>query len=528
LLLAASEVVGFAKTGGLADVAGALPAALARHGHDCAVILPLYRCVRTGPHPLTPTEHRLSIPIGPRRVEGRLWRSVLPVDPAGSAGASPSQAPVPVFLVEQADYFERDDPSAGRGLYQYTDAEGRLRDYHDNSERFIFFCRAILEAIRLLNFWPDVLHLNDWQTGLVPVYLREEYARRGTDAPRARYQCIGVLFTIHNIAYQGNFSHWDMVLAGLDWRLFNPWQLEFYGRLSFLKAGLIFSDLLNTVSPTYAKEIQTFVYGCGMQGVLMERHARLFGIVNGADYRIWDPQSDPYLPAPYSADALAPGKPRCKAALQEEFQLVVQPDAPLLAVIARLVEQKGIDLILPAAQALLREPGDDVQLVVLGHGDPRYHQLLQELQARYPGRVGLALRFDEKLAHRIEAGADLFLMPSLYEPSGLNQLYSMKYGTPPVVRATGGLADTVVDTTPATLAAGTATGFSFTPYAVELFLDAIRRGLALYRSRDEPEGRWHQVVRTAMRQDWSWDRSAREYEGLYQRIADLVGLSRER
>jgi starch synthase len=514
-LLAASEVVGFAKTGGLADVAGALPAALARRGHDCAVILPLYRCVRTGTHPLTPTEHHLSIPIGPRRVEGRLWRSVLPGDPAANAAGSP----VPVYLVEQAGYFERDDPAAGRGLYQYTDGEGRQRDYHDNSERFIFFCRAVLEAIRLLDFWPDVLHLNDWQTGLVPVYLREEYNRYRDGAVRARYQRIGLLFTIHNIAYQGNFWHWDMVLAGLDWRLFNPWQLEFYGRLSFLKAGLIFSDLLNTVSPTYAREIQTFVYGCGLQGVLMERHDRLFGIVNGVDYRVWDPERDPLLPAHYGADALAPGKPRCKAALQEHFKLSIQPDTPLLAVIARLVEQKGIDLILPAAQALLRELGDGVQLVVLGNGDPRYHQLLQDLQTRHPSQVGLTLGFDEKLAHLIEAGADLFLMPSLYEPSGLNQLYSMKYGTLPVVRATGGLADTVVDANSATLAAGTATGFSFTPYAVEPFLDAIRRGLSLYRNRAELDGQWGQVMRKAMRQDWSWDRSAGEYEGLYERVA---------
>jgi starch synthase len=494
-LLAASEVVGFAKTGGLADVAGALPAALARRGHDCAIILPLYQCVRHGKAPLERTKHAFSAPIGGRGVDGRLWRSTLP----GSD--------VPVFLIEQDGYFDRDDAQAGRGLYQFTQADGRRYDYADNCERFVFFCRAILESLRLLDFWPDVLHVNDWQTGLAPVYLREVYRQR-----RDRYGKIGTLLTIHNIAYQGLFWHWDMPLTGLDWRLFNDRQLEFHGHLCFLKAGIVFADLLNTVSPTYAREIQTPYYGCGLQGVLSERRKQLFGINNGVDYSAWDPQHDPHLPAHYGPDTLIPGKPQCKADLQQRQGLAVEPDAPLMGVVARLVEQKGIDLIIRAAPGLLSA---GAQLIVLGDGDPSYQRQLEDLRRRFPGRVALSFGFNEALAHQIEAGADLFLMPSLYEPAGLNQLYSIKYGTPPVVRATGGLADTVVDTTPATLADGTATGFSFLAYTPDALEQAVQRALDLYRRRPDD---WRKVVQTGMRQDWSWDRSALEYEKLYERI----------
>jgi starch synthase len=501
-LLAASEVVGFAKTGGLADVAGALPPALARRGLECAVILPLYRGARTAEPAPEPTDHTFRVPIHGRGVAGRLWRSRLP----GSD--------VPVWLVEQDDYFNRDDPQLGRGLYQFAQPGGGKRDYGDNCERFVFFCRAVLEAIRLLDFWPHVLHANDWQTGLLPVYLREIYRRTGDDKLRAAYERIGTLFTIHNIAYQGVFWHLDMPLTGLDWRLFNHRQLEYHGKLSLLKAGIVFADLLNTVSPTYAREIQTIYYGCGLQGVLTERRDRLFGIVNGVDYRVWDPATDPHLPAHYDAESLLPGKAQCKADLQQRQGLAVEPDAALLGVVARLVEQKGVDLIVKAAPALLAQ---GAQLVVLGEGDPAYHRMLEDLRNRYPGRCSPTIGFDEGLAHRIEAGADLFLMPSLYEPSGLNQLYSMRYGTPPVVRATGGLADTVVDSNADTLAAGTATGFCFTPYTPDALRDAVGRALALYRDRPE---QWRQVIATAMRQDWSWDRSAAEYARLYEKIAE--------
>jgi starch synthase len=501
LLLAASEVVGFAKTGGLADVAGALPRALARRGHRCAIILPLYRCVRTGKVPLTPTPHQLSIPVGNKTVAGRLWQATLP------------DADVPVYLVDQPDYFDRDDPVQGRGLYQFTLPGGQKKDYGDNCERFVFFSRAVLEAVRLLDYWPDVLHANDWQTGLVPVYLRELYARHPEEV-RRRYARIRTLFTIHNLAYQGLFWHWDMMLTGLDWSLFNHRQLEFYGMLSLLKGGIVFADVLSTVSPTYAREIQTPYFGVGMQGVLAERSRDLYGIVNGVDYDAWDPATDRAIAARYTSKTVREGKPRCKTALQERFRLPVRPATPLLGVVARLAEQKGIDLIAGAAEQLLQ---DDVQLVVLGDGDQVYQHMLTRLHERHPDKMGLYLGFDESLAHQIEAGADAFLMPSIYEPSGLNQLYSMRYGTVPVVRATGGLADTVVDCTPQTLSSDTATGFCFVPPTIDAFREAVHRALEMYRRQPDV---WLQVMRCGMRQDWSWNRSAAEYEKLFERMTE--------
>jgi starch synthase len=500
VLLAAPEVLGFAKTGGLADVADSLPRALARRGHDCAVILPLYRSARNGPVPVEPTEHRFTVPVGKRAVPGRLWRGRLP------------NSAVPAFLVEQADYFERDDPAAGRGLYQFHHGNGQPRDYPDNCERFVFFCRAVLEAVHLLDFWPDVLHANDWQTGLVPVYLREGYARHPDHGLRGRYGGVRTLFTLHNLAYQGRFWHWDVPLTGLDWRLFNYRQLECHGHLNFLKAGIVFADRLNTVSPTYAREIQTPYYGCGLQGVLAERQAVLSGIVNGIDVEAWDPGRDPHLPAHFDAATVREGKARCKAAVQGAFGLDPEPAAPLAAMIARMVEQKGVDLVAAAGERLL---GLGVQLVMLGEGNPAQQDGLRGLARRHPGRMALRVGFEEGLAHRIEAGADLFLMPSLYEPSGLNQLYSMRYGTVPVVRSTGGLADTVVDCTPQALAEDRATGFRFVAYTPDELLATVGRAVALYRDRP---GQWLQVVRCGMRQDWSWDRSAAEYERLY----DLV------
>jgi starch synthase len=498
LLLAASEVVGFAKTGGLADVAGDLPRALARRGHECIVILPLYRCAKQGQIPVARTDHAFTVPIGNRRVSGALWHATLP------------DSDVPVYLIEQPDYYERDDPAQGRGLYQLTLPGGHKRDYPDNCERFIFFCRAVLEAVRLLDFWPDLLHANDWQTGLIPVYLREIYRQRPA------YDSLRTLFTIHNIAYQGQFWHWDMLLTGLDWRLFNYRQLEFYGQLNFLKAGIVFADLISTVSPTYAKEIQTPYYGYGLNGVLGERRERLFGIVNGVDYRVWNPATDPHLAAAYEPQTVQEGKPRCKAALQKRYGLAEEPRTPLLGMIARLVEQKGLDLVGRAAEPLLRR---GVQLVVLGEGDAVYHQMLLDLRSRFPERVGVVFGFDDILAHQIEAGADLYLMPSQYEPAGLNQLYSLKYGTVPVVRATGGLADTITNCTPETLAAGTATGFTFVAYTPDALQGAVGRALDVYR--DSPE-KWLVLMRTGMGQDWSWDRIAVEYEKLFATLRDLA------
>jgi starch synthase len=496
LLLAASEVVGFAKTGGLADVAGALPRALAQRGHECAVILPLYRGIRTGKVPVLRTEHTFTVALADRNVTGRLWQGTLP------------DSAVQVYLIEQADYYDRDNPADGQGIYQFTLPNGQKRDYADNCERFIFFCRAILEALPLIDYWPDVLHLNDWQTGLVPIYLHEEYRTR------PNYDRIRTLLTIHNLAYQGIFWHWDMPLTGLDWRLFNSKQLEYHGRLNFLKAGIVFADQITTVSPTYAREIQTPQYGCGLEGVLAERHDRVVGIVNGVDYSTWNPATDPRLAATYAVSSFEAGKVKCKAGLQRRFGLKDDARTVMLGVVSRLVEQKGLSLLSETADAILQ---DGAQLVVLGEGDAFYHRMLLELRERYPQQVGLTLGFDETLAHQVEAGADIFLMPSQFEPSGLNQLYSLKYGTVPVVRATGGLADTITDCTAETLEAGTATGFTFGPFAPAAFLETVRKAIELYRHHPE---NWRQLVRTGMEQDWSWNRSAAEYERLYTRVRE--------
>jgi starch synthase len=500
IVMAASEVVGFAKTGGLADVVGALPRALANRGHSVEVALPLYRAVRNGPHSITPTGIDFTIPVGHRSYRGQLWRTMLP------------NSAVPAYLVEQPELFERDDVAQGRGLYQYTTPDGRKCDYADNADRYVFFCRAIMEAVPRLDPRPEILHCNDWQTALLPVCLRELYSRQ-SHVHAASYAGLKSLLTIHNIAYQGNFPAGAMAVTGLPQRLFNHRQLEFYGHLNFLKAGCVFADALNTVSPRYADEIQTMAFGCGLEGVLAERRGVLSGIVNGVDYGEWDPSIDRHIAVQFSSATVFENKPRCKEALQREFGLPQRSDVPLLGMVARLVEQKGVSLLLQAAPELLSQ---DLQLVVLGEGEPALHRQLREVQSRYSEIFGLRLAYDEALAHRIEAGADMFLMPSRYEPSGLNQLYSLRYGTVPIVRTVGGLVDTITDYTPETLAAGTATGFRFGPYIAPAFLQAVHR--AVHCWRHEPKN-WRQIVQTGMRQDWSWNRSAGEYERVYERLA---------
>lgn len=494
VLVAASEVLGFAKTGGLADVCGCLPVALADRGHRVAVIMPLYRSVRLGRQPIYPTEHLLAVPLGRSIIPSRLWRSTLP------------NSQVPVYLIEHPDYFEREDKERGTSLYTLKLPDGRVTDYADNCARFTFFCRAAMEAIPHLGFPVDVLHANDWQTGLMPVYLRELYRHR------YEYRRIRSLFTIHNIAYQGNFPHNDFYLTGLDFRLYNHHQMEFYGSFNFLKSGIIFSDWVNTVSPTYANEIRTPSFGCGMQGILGERRDRLSGIVNGADYDHWNPATDPHLAANYTQTTVAEGKAACKADLQRAFNIEVNPKIPLLGLVARLVEQKGIDLVVKAADDLLKLP---VQLVILGDGDPVYQAKLHAIRERYPQHVGLYIGFSEELAHKVEAGSDVFLMPSQFEPCGLNQIYSLRYGTPPIVRTTGGLADTIADTTEETLLNSEPTGFRFQAYTPQALVGTVRWATHLYHERPETFAR---IIRNGMNADWSWDRAAVAYEKLYTRL----------
>jgi starch synthase len=500
VLFAASEVAGFAKTGGLADVASSLPRALAERDIEAAVVLPLYRSCKNAGQPLDLLPIPLRVAMGNKLVEGRIWKSKLPA------------SDVPVYLIENTGYFDRDDPAAGAGLYQFTRTDGQKVDYPDNAERFVFFNRAILEMLGLLDYWPDLLHLNDWQTGLAPVYLKENYAKMSKPAHRARYEKIRAVFTIHNLAYQGVFWHHDWPLLGLPWRLFHFEHLEFHGRINLMKAGIIYADALTTVSPTYAREIQTLYYGCGLQGVLLNRSSKLTGIVNGIDDDIWNPATDPLIPSHYDAASAAQGKAECKLALQKRHGLTPDPATPLLGIVSRLASQKGLDLVLALAPRLLAHK---VQLVVLGTGDAVYHEAFRALAKANPKHIGVTLGYEESLAHQIEAGVDFFLMPSQYEPCGLNQLYSLRYGTVPVVRATGGLADTVVDATPANLAAGKATGFSFVPFTADALFEAIRRGLAMYREQPET---FRSVQAAGMHQDWSWNRSAGEYQNVYQGV----------
>ncbi|MEX2318166.1 MAG: glycogen synthase GlgA [Pirellulales bacterium] len=482
VLFATTEAVPFCKTGGLGDVCGSLPLELARLGHQPVVVLPAFRQALNSGQPIEPTGVEFEVPIGRKMVTGTFLRSSLP-------GGN-----VPVYLVKQDQYYDRPE------LY-WTGG----RDYKDNCERFVFFCRAVLEAVTQLDLGTELIHCHDWPTGLIPAYLKTELS----GVPP--FDSLASLFTIHNIAYQGNFWHWDMELTGIDWKYFNWRQMEFFGNLSFMKTGLAFADTLSTVSARYAKEIQTAPLGCGMEGILQYRRNDLFGIINGVDYSVWNPQTDPHLGGHnYDVDTFIEGKRACKAALQREMGLPTVADRPLVAMIGRLADQKGFDLVAKVISQWVA--ASDVQWVLLGTGDAQYHQLLSGLAQKHPDKVAARLDFSDELAHRIEAGADIFLMPSRYEPSGLNQLYSLKYGTVPVVHATGGLADTITNLTEQSLASGRANGFSFDQYTVAALAAALERACQTYANATV----WRQLIRTGMRQDWSWTRSAEQYGRLYE------------
>ncbi len=487
ILLATSEAVPFAKTGGLADVSGALPVELERLGHRPAVILPGYRQTRYCGQKIESLGIDFIVPIGSKMVTGRLSKSVMP-------GSN-----VPVYFIEQDQYFDRD---------QLYGADGK--DYIDNCERFVFFSRAVLEAIRLLDLQVDVLHANDWQTGLVPAYLKTIYA----NVPR--YQKIASVFTIHNIAFQGQFWHWDMLLTGLDWKYFNWHEMEFHGKLNLLKTGLVFADALSTVSRRYAEEIQAIPLGCGLEGLLQYRRDVLTGIINGIDPAEWNPATDKHLPERFDADTVGRGKPKCKAALQKELGLTQLAGVPLIASVGRLTDQKGFDLIADVIQRWVQT--NDAQWVVLGTGQPKYHKLFESLAQRYPDKIAVRLEFSNALAHRIEAGSDMFLMPSRYEPCGLNQMYSLKYGSVPIVRETGGLADTIVGFGNPENQGRPANGFSFLEYSALALSETIRRACDLYRLQP---GEWSKLVDIGMRQDWSWRNSANQYVELYLKTIGL-------
>ena len=471
ILFVTSEAHPLIKTGGLADVSGSLPKALAELGHDIRIILPHYQSIKLSGE---------AIHLGFIRVDNRnvnLMEARMP------------GTEVPVLLVDYPEFFDRPGNP-------YTDGQGQ--PWPDNADRFALFCRVAVEVAMnraYLDWQPGIVHCNDWQSGLVPALLSLEH-----DRPAA-------VFTIHNMAYQGLFSAEQTLSLNLPGQLWNPNGLEFHNMLSFIKGGLVYADRITTVSPTYALEIQTPAFGYGLEGLLSHRKDVLSGIINGIDETVWNPEKDNYIGKRYSQKTLA-DKQHNKAELQRSIGLPVDDKAPLFGLIGRLVEQKGIGLIIDCLPEMMAMP---LQFVLLGAGNKDYEQRLQNLAHVYPDKLAITLGYDESLAHLIEAGADIFLMPSLFEPCGLNQMYSQRYGTLPIVRKTGGLADTVVDALPDTIANGSASGFVFSDAHSDTLLEAIKRALILYRDRAV----WSKIQKAAMRKDFSWRRSAELYVELY-------------
>jgi starch synthase len=474
ILMATSEASPFAKTGGLADVLGSLPAALNKLGADVRVIMPKYGTI---PDILKDKiQHCCYIYV-------RLgWRNIYcGIEQANYNG-------ITYYFIDNEFYFKRE------GFYGYS----------DDGERFAFFSRAVLEALPKISFLPDILHCHDWQTGMIPVLLEAQY-RSIED-----YRTIKTVFTIHNLKYQGiygvaEFKDW----FGLGEEYFTEDKLEFYGGVSFLKGGLVYAHLLTTVSPTYAEEIKCPYYGERMDGLLRAREKELHGIINGIDNTEFDPKQDSLIYQKYSASVLK-DKGLNKIALQKELKLTVGEQIPMIGLISRLVDQKGLDLIACVLEDILRE---EVQLVILGTGDEKYERLFQEVSLRHPGKVSANIRFDNQLAHKIYAGSELFIMPSLFEPCGLGQIISLRYGTLPIVRETGGLKDTVIAYNEET---GEGNGFSFTNYNAHDMLHTIRRALGFNKNKELFE----RLQKTAMACDYSWERSAAKYISLYRSLKE--------
>jgi starch synthase len=480
VLFVTSEVYPLAKSGGLADVSSALPAALSRRGIDVRLLLPGY-------------------PSALRKLKGpRVEMDLAPMLGIGEATLISGRLPdsnLPVWLVNAPSLYCR---SGGF----YLDEEGR--DWRDNAQRFAFLARVAAKlAAGLLHWKPDVVHANDWHAGLLPLLLSLEPA----PAP-------ATVFTIHNLAHQGNFPREFLPALGIPVRFFCPDGIEFYGQVSFMKAAIRYSDKLTTVSPTYAREILTPEFGCGLDGVLRRRKRDLSGILNGIDDDVWNPAVDSHLPRPYSAKDIA-GKQICKAELQSELGLTVDPDMPLIGFVSRLAHQKMADVLLETLPAII---GSGAQFVLVGQGDPALEAAFERIGGRYSRNAAIRIGYQEPLAHRLQAGADILLAPARFEPCGLTQIYALRYGTVPVVRRTGGLADTVTDVNPETLSDRTANGFAFDDPTVQGLLGAVRRALA---AQKEPLT-WRRLQLEGMTQDFGWDAGAARYASLYAEAAARV------
>lgn len=476
IIFAASECVPFAKTGGLADVVGALPQALAELGHTVSVYLPKYKQTKLeNAKVLLPS---ITVPFDDQ------YRFCSVLDGGKRSG-------VQFYFIDYPPFFHRD------ALYGTP-----AGDYPDNAERFALFCRAVIEASKVLGV-PDIFHCHDWQSALIPVLLRTSYS--GDPVFRGTH----TVFTIHNIGYQGLFPADTLPLLMLPWELFTIDQMEFYGKANFLKGALVFSDHLTTVSKKYAQEIQTSEYGFGLEGVLRSRAGSLTGILNGVDYGEWSPEKDKHIVRQYSAENLA-GKKECKYDLLRQFGLESAPiSTPVIGIVSRFAAQKGFDLIAEIANDLARLP---IIITALGSGDKEYQDMLVKLSRQYPDKIAVKVAYDNALAHKIEAGADMFLMPSRYEPSGLNQMYSLRYGTVPIVRATGGLEDSIEPWDPGS---AKGTGFKFSAYSGVMMLNCIQDALRSFKDQTA----WNKLMLNGMKKDFSWNVSAREYVKIYERLS---------
>ncbi len=476
ILFASSEVAPFAKTGGLADVSGSLPAALASLGHQVVVVMPLYRSVMEGPFELKSTEGTLEVPYRGQVLKDKVFYSEL-------------EPNLSIYFIRKNEFFDRS--------MLYSTPEG---DYFDNADRFIYFSRGILNLTKLIGFKPDIIHCNDWQTSLVPSYLKSLYMYDPF------FEGVRTILTIHNLAYQGVFPSEYMAVSGLPSEFYSLSGFEYYGKMNFLKGGIVFADIISTVSKKYASEIQTPEFGHGLEGILKERSGDVHGVLNGVDYREWNPETDSHIIVNYNEKDLS-GKVKCKKDLIKVFKLKGSENTPLVGIVSRLAAQKGFDILTEAVDKLV-ELG--FLMVLLGTGDEIYEKEFKEIGKKHRGRVGVKIAFDNALAHKIEAGTDMFLMPSRYEPCGLNQMYSMKYGTIPVVRATGGLDDTIKEFDTKT---GIGNGFKFAEYSSQALINKMKRALDVYRNQKL----WLRLVMNSMKEDFSWQRSARTYEKIYQK-----------
>ncbi|MGD2245654.1 MAG: glycogen/starch synthase [Candidatus Aminicenantes bacterium] len=474
-----AEIYPFAKSGESADVASSLPKYLSHLGMQVTIFMPKYRRPEVESLPMERVMSKLLVPVGEERIKAAVYKSEL--------------GKCDIYFIDSPKFFWRDN-IYGTGQEEYL----------DNDERFTFFNRAVLEFMLKTKMPVDVIHCNSWPTALIPVFLRTHYSHKSL------FKNTATVFTLHNVAYQGTFPPESLTLTGLNWNYFNPKQLAFNGKFNFLKAGVMFSDVLSTVSSAYKKEIQTEKHGWGLEGILKKRKDAFYSIRNGVDYEIWNPETDPYIAANYSASDLK-GKKKCKLDLIKEFGLSISSKTPLIGFVSYLSTQKGLDLLIEAMDKLMEMKAG---LVVLGRGDEKYERQIKAIQKKYPGKMAVKFDLGPVLSHKIAAGVDISLIPSLYEPCGLNQLYSFKYGTVPVVRATGGLGETVKPFSPKTLKGN---GFVFKEYSSRALLRTLKKALSCY---EEPE-LWQKIMQAGFRENFSWHKAAKKYAKLYHSALEI-------